>query len=33
MPDTILNHPADASPIDWTGDLTRVPFGCIATGR
>jgi nitrite reductase/ring-hydroxylating ferredoxin subunit len=26
MPDTILNHPGVASPIDWSGDITRVPF-------
>jgi nitrite reductase/ring-hydroxylating ferredoxin subunit len=26
MPDTILHHPAVASPMDWSGDMTRVPF-------
>jgi anthranilate 1,2-dioxygenase large subunit/terephthalate 1,2-dioxygenase oxygenase component alpha subunit len=26
MPDTILHHPAVASPMDWSGDITRVPF-------
>jgi anthranilate 1,2-dioxygenase large subunit/terephthalate 1,2-dioxygenase oxygenase component alpha subunit len=26
MPDTILHHPAVASPVDWSGDITRVPF-------
>jgi phenylpropionate dioxygenase-like ring-hydroxylating dioxygenase large terminal subunit len=26
MPDTILHHPAVASPMDWSGDITWVPF-------
>jgi phenylpropionate dioxygenase-like ring-hydroxylating dioxygenase large terminal subunit len=26
MPDTILHHPEVASPIGWSGDITRVPF-------
>ena len=26
MPDTILHDPAVASPMDWSGDITRVPF-------
>ena len=26
MPDTILHHPEGASPIGWSGDITRVPF-------
>ena len=26
MPDTILHEPAAAPSIDWSGDLTRVPF-------
>ena len=26
MPDTILHDPGVASPMDWSGDITRVPF-------
>jgi hypothetical protein len=26
MPDTILQNPEVASPICWSGDITRVPF-------
>jgi hypothetical protein len=26
MPDTISHHPEIASPIGWSGELTRVPF-------
>ena len=26
MPDTIPTRPATASPLGWTGDITRVPY-------